>query len=74
MNAIRHPGIIDIFGAKVLPDGRPCLVRELLDFGVARRDGLDEPLTGPQMTVGSLGPEHMEGRVGLCRLAAREGH
>jgi serine/threonine protein kinase len=130
VNAIRHSGIIDIFGANVLPDGRPYLVMELLegvtlaqhiethsplefaevfrllegilspliaahragvihrdlktsniflvdtaegrrvkllDFGVARRDGRDEPLTGPQMTVGSLGfmgPEHLEGRVG----------
>jgi serine/threonine protein kinase len=31
VNAIRHPGIIDIFGANVLPDGRPYLVMELLE-------------------------------------------
>jgi serine/threonine-protein kinase len=130
VNEIRHPAIIDIFGANVLPDGRPYLVMELLegvtlmqhlkanaplpfrevfsllegilaplsaahragvihrdlktsniflvntlegrrvkllDFGVARRDGRDEALTAPHLTVGSLGfmgPEHMEGNVG----------
>ncbi|MBM4783996.1 MAG: serine/threonine protein kinase [Archangiaceae bacterium] len=31
VNAIKHPGIIDIFGANVLPDGRPYLVMELLE-------------------------------------------
>jgi serine/threonine protein kinase len=125
VNAIRHPGIVDIFGANVLPDGRPFLVMELLegqslhqyllaklpltlgdafdllagilrplaavheagvihrdlkptnifvstgtprvkllDFGVARR--LDrEPLTAPDMTLGSMGfmsPEQMSGQ------------
>ena len=31
VNAIRHRGIIDIFGAQVLPDGRPALIMELLE-------------------------------------------
>ncbi len=130
VNAIGHPGIIDIFGASVLPDGRPYLVMELLrgtpldrylskkgalpfpeafellegileplvaahaagvihrdlkttnifivdprpggsrtvkllDFGVARREGR-EPLTHPEMTLGSIGfmgPEHLAGKV-----------
>jgi serine/threonine-protein kinase len=31
VNAIKHPGIVDIFGANVLPDGRPYLVMELLE-------------------------------------------
>ncbi len=127
VNAIRHPGIVDIFGAGVLPDGRPYLVMELLeglsllefqqklrpvpmgdvffvlegvlnpliaahragvihrdlkpsnifvteggggrrvkllDFGVARRVDR-EPLTAPEITLGSLGfmsPEQMSGK------------
>ncbi|MDP3505171.1 MAG: serine/threonine-protein kinase [Myxococcales bacterium] len=126
VNSIRHPGIIDIFGANVLPDGRPYLVMELLegqslhdfiktnqplslgdvfgllegilaplaaahragvihrdlkptnifvargpsartvkllDFGVALRRER-EPLTAPEMTLGSLGfmsPEQLNG-------------
>ncbi|RKG58859.1 serine/threonine protein kinase [Corallococcus sp. AB011P] len=31
VNAIRHPGIIDIFGFGKLPDGRPYVVMELLE-------------------------------------------
>jgi serine/threonine-protein kinase len=31
VNAIKHPDIVDIFGANVLPDGRPYLVMELLE-------------------------------------------
>ncbi|NNC16354.1 serine/threonine protein kinase, partial [Corallococcus exiguus] len=31
VNAIRHPGIIDIFGFGKLPDGRPYIVMELLE-------------------------------------------
>lgn len=128
VNAIKHPGIVDIFGANVLPDGRPYLVMELLegqslhawanartplsiidvcalldglleplaaahkagvihrdlkptnvfvlgegparkvkllDFGVARRADR-EPLTAPEVTVGSLGfmgPEQLGGNV-----------
>jgi serine/threonine protein kinase len=31
VNAIRHSGIVDIFGANVLADGRPYLVMELLE-------------------------------------------
>jgi len=31
VNAIRHPGIVDIFGANVLPNGRAYLVMELLE-------------------------------------------
>ncbi|QSQ12007.1 serine/threonine-protein kinase [Myxococcus landrumensis] len=30
VNAIRHPGIIDIFGFGQLPDGRPYIIMELL--------------------------------------------
>ncbi|AKF84460.1 serine/threonine protein kinase [Myxococcus fulvus 124B02] len=30
VNAIRHPGIIDIFGFGTLPDGRPYIIMELL--------------------------------------------
>jgi serine/threonine-protein kinase len=130
VNAIDHRGIIDIFDAGVLPDGRPYLMMELLvgrtlheevkrskaglplrlvfhvlrgvldalvaahragvihrdlkasnvflvdqpeglplvklvDFGVARREGRQEALTMPSMTVGSMGfmaPEHIAGR------------
>jgi serine/threonine-protein kinase len=130
VNAIDHKGIIDIFDAGVLPDGRPYLMMELLvgrtlhdevkrtkaglplrlvfhvlrgvldalvaahragvihrdlkasnvflvdqpeglplvklvDFGVARREGRQEALTMPSMTVGSMGfmaPEHIAGR------------
>ncbi|MDX2013557.1 MAG: protein kinase [Myxococcaceae bacterium] len=130
VNAIDHKGIIDIFDAGVLPDGRPYLMMELLvgrtlhdevkrakaglplrlvfhvlrgvldalvaahragvihrdlkasnvflvdqpeglplvklvDFGVARREGRQEALTMPSMTVGSMGfmaPEHIGGR------------
>lgn len=128
VNAIRHPGIVDIFGTGALTDGRAYLVMELLeglslheylksrgrlaiddaflvlegilsalaaahrahvvhrdlkptnifvarthegrrikllDFGVARRKSR-EPLTAPQMTLGSLGfmaPEQMAGNA-----------
>ncbi|MDX2013248.1 MAG: serine/threonine-protein kinase, partial [Myxococcaceae bacterium] len=125
VNAIRHKGIVDIFGANVLADGRPYLVMELLegqslhqyllahgplpvsdavdllagllepltaahragvihrdlkptnifvttgtprvkllDFGVSRRADR-EPLTQPEMTLGSVGfmsPEQMSGQ------------
>lgn len=125
VNAIRHKGIVDIFGANVLADGRPYLVMELLegqslhqyllsrgplpvadavdllaglleplaaahragvihrdlkptnifvttgtprvkllDFGVSRRADR-EPLTLPEMTLGSVGfmsPEQMSGQ------------
>jgi serine/threonine-protein kinase len=125
VNAIRHRGIVDIFGANVLPDGRPYLVMELLegqslhqylqahlplslsdaldllagvleplaaahragvihrdlkptnifvttgtprvkllDFGVSRRADR-EPITAPEVTLGSVGfmsPEQMSGQ------------
>jgi eukaryotic-like serine/threonine-protein kinase len=46
VNAIRHPAIIDIFGANVLADGRPFLVMELLE-GQSLQDYLkaNHPLT-----------------------------
>jgi serine/threonine-protein kinase len=43
-------------------DGMPYV--KLVDFGVARREGRQEMLTMPQMTVGSMGfmaPEHIAG-------------
>lgn len=39
---------------------------KLLDFGVAHREGREEPLTAPQMAVGSVGymaPEQLQGQA-----------
>ncbi|MEW5740119.1 MAG: serine/threonine-protein kinase [Myxococcota bacterium] len=130
VNAIRHPGIVDVFDVGVYGDRRPYLVMELLegrtlgerlkaegppppreslgilegvlgvlaaahkagvihrdlkpsnvfllkgkdgsaavkllDFGVARREGREEPLTAPSMAVGSVGfmaPEQLQGQA-----------
>ncbi len=126
VNAIRHPGIVEVFDVGLLGDRRPFLVMELLegqslsarlkqgvipvpealvllegilaaleaahrsgvihrdlkpsnvflvegptrvkllDFGVARREGRTELLTGPAMAVGSMGfmaPEQLLGNA-----------
>lgn len=130
VNAIRHPGIVDVFDVGVYGERRPYLVMELLegrslaerlraegrppldealrllagilealaaahragvihrdlkpsnvflvnespgpaqvkllDFGVARREGREEPLTAPEMAVGSVGymaPEQLQGQA-----------
>ena len=130
VNAIRHPGIVDVVDVGVYGDRRPFLVMELLegrslsdrlrqqgkppldeslhllagilealgaahkagvihrdlkpsnvflvgeapgparvkllDFGIARREGREEPLTAPEMALGSVGfmaPEQLQGQA-----------
>ncbi len=68
VNAIRHPGIVDIFGAAVLPDGRPCLLMELLE---------GETIAEHLRAHGPLGLERvfwmLEGILGPLAAAHRAG-
>ncbi|WP_233583611.1 serine/threonine-protein kinase, partial [Corallococcus sp. CA053C] len=70
VNAIRHPGIIDIFGFGTLPDGRPYVIMELLhgrplsDF-VHAQTRLDVPTTLWVLDhmLAALGAAHRAGVV-----------
>ncbi|CAM4381977.1 serine/threonine-protein kinase [Corallococcus exiguus] len=70
VNAIRHPGIIDIFGFGKLPDGRPYIVMELLEGRplselMSDQKRLDVPtvLWMLDQTLGALGAAHRAGVV-----------
>jgi serine/threonine-protein kinase len=60
VNAIHHPGIVDIFGAGVLPDGRAWLMMELLRGETLAdrltRDGLLPVADAVWVLEGILGP------------------
>ncbi|RKG98203.1 serine/threonine-protein kinase [Corallococcus carmarthensis] len=70
VNAIRHPGIIDIFGFGTLPDGRPYVVMELLEGRplsemLHNRTRLDVPtvLWMLDQMLSALGAAHRAGVV-----------
>ncbi|WP_368738228.1 serine/threonine-protein kinase [Corallococcus exiguus] len=70
VNAIRHPGIIDIFGFGKLPDGRPYIVMELLEGRplselMSDQKRLDVPtvLWILDQILGALGAAHRAGVV-----------
>ncbi|RKI43594.1 serine/threonine protein kinase [Corallococcus sp. AB004] len=70
VNAIRHPGIIDIFGFGKLPDGRPYIVMELLEGRplselMSDQKRLDVPtvLWVLEHVLGALGAAHRAGVV-----------
>ncbi|NPD24368.1 protein kinase [Corallococcus exiguus] len=70
VNAIRHPGIIDIFGFGKLPDGRPYIVMELLEGRplselMSDQKRLDVPtvLWMLDQILGALGAAHRAGVV-----------
>jgi|SRR5215217_334826 len=70
VNAIRHPGIIDIFGFGTLPDGRPYIIMELLRgdslSAFIRRHGrldVDTTVWILDQMMGALGAAHRTGIV-----------
>ncbi|MBE4751293.1 serine/threonine protein kinase [Corallococcus sp. ZKHCc1 1396] len=70
VNAIRHPGIIDIFGFGSLPDGRPYVIMELLqgrplsDFARAKsRMDLESVVWVMDQMLAALGAAHRAGVV-----------
>ncbi|MCA3015694.1 MAG: serine/threonine protein kinase [Myxococcaceae bacterium] len=69
VNAIRHRGIVDIFGANVLPDGRPYLVMELLEGTSLHQQlvthGPTSILDGVELLRGVLEPLAAAHRVGV---------
>ncbi|RKH62939.1 serine/threonine protein kinase [Corallococcus llansteffanensis] len=70
VNAIQHPGIIDIFGFGSLPDGRPYVIMELLqgrplsDFVRGRtRMSLESVVWVLDQMLAALGAAHQAGVV-----------
>ncbi|NOK18819.1 serine/threonine-protein kinase [Corallococcus carmarthensis] len=70
VNAVRHPGIIDIFGFGTLPDERPYVIMELLqgralsDFVRAKRSmDLESVVWVMDQMLAALGAAHRAGVV-----------
>ncbi|CAM3228714.1 serine/threonine-protein kinase [Corallococcus soli] len=70
VNAIRHPGILDIFNCGTLPDGRPYIVMELLQGRTLSEQLIEKGKLDVELTVwvldqllSALGAVHRAGVV-----------
>ncbi len=69
-NAVKHDAVIVIFGAAVLPGGRPSLtLRRRVEAALAAGARLRSPLYLPTGGVGRHGPSEASVMAGLLRAA-----